>query len=98
MLFGFSQKGRVVLFEDNWCLSLSELSLIPRLHPQNGKWSGDIRAVSWLCGISKKHVCQYIFLGKCHVNAESAQPKNCLNVTRHFPILWVGSGDETRVN
>ena len=28
--------------------------------------------------------------------ADSAQPRNCSNVTRPFPILWVGSGDETR--
>ena len=34
-----------------------------------------------------------ILIGICHVNAGSAQPRNCLNVTRPFPILWVESGD-----
>ena len=28
--------------------------------------------------------------------ADSAQPRKASNVTRPFPILWVGSGDETR--
>ena len=28
--------------------------------------------------------------------AELAQPREANNVTRPFPILWVGSGDETR--
>ena len=28
------------------------------------------------------------------MTAESAQPRNCLNVTKR-PILWVGSGEET---
>ena len=27
--------------------------------------------------------------------AESAQPRKASNVTRPFPVLWVGSGDET---
>ena len=27
--------------------------------------------------------------------ADSAQPRKASNVTRPFPILWVGSGDET---
>ena len=29
------------------------------------------------------------------MTAESAQPRKASNVTRHFPVLWVGSGDET---
>ena len=29
------------------------------------------------------------------MNADSAQPRKASNVTRPFPILWVGSGDET---
>ena len=29
------------------------------------------------------------------MTAESAQPIKASNVTRPFPILWVGSGDET---
>ena len=28
--------------------------------------------------------------------ADSAQPRKARNVTRPFPILWVGSGDETK--
>ena len=28
--------------------------------------------------------------------ADSAEPRKASNVTRPFPILWVGSGDETR--
>ena len=28
--------------------------------------------------------------------ADSAQPRKASNVTRPYPILWVGSGDETR--
>ena len=31
------------------------------------------------------------------MNADSAQPRKASNVTRPFPILWVGSGDETTV-
>ena len=27
--------------------------------------------------------------------ADSAQPRKASNVTRPFPTLWVGSGDET---
>ena len=27
--------------------------------------------------------------------ADSAQPRKTSNVTRLFPVLWVGSGDET---
>ena len=30
------------------------------------------------------------------MTAESAQPGKTSNVTRPFPILWVGSGDETK--
>ena len=30
------------------------------------------------------------------VFADSAQPRKASNVTRPFPILWVGSGDETK--
>ena len=30
------------------------------------------------------------------MTAESAQPGKASNVTRPFPVLWVGSGDETR--
>ena len=33
-------------------LLLWVLSLVPRPHPQNGKGSGDIRALSWLCCVS----------------------------------------------
>ena len=33
------------------------------------------------------------------MTAESAQPRKASNVTRPFPVLWVGSGDKTsRVN
>ena len=38
---------------------------------------------------------QYFVVEKCHVNADSAQPRKARNVTRPFPILWEGSGDET---
>ena len=29
--------------------------------------------------------------------ADSAQPRKASNVTRPFPVSWVGSGDETRI-
>ena len=29
------------------------------------------------------------------MTAESAQPRKASNVTIPFPVLWVGSGDET---
>ena len=29
------------------------------------------------------------------MTAESAQPRKASNVTTPFPVLWVGSGDET---
>ena len=31
------------------------------------------------------------------MNADSARPRKASNVTGPFPILWVGSGDETNV-
>ena len=31
----------------------------------------------------------------CHMTADTAQPRKRSNVTRPFPVLWVGSGDET---
>ena len=31
------------------------------------------------------------------MTADTAQPRKRSNVTRPFPILWVGSGDETMV-
>ena len=51
--------------------------------------------------ISEKHVYHYIFIGICHVKAESAQPRN-LKVTIRFPIfvggVWGGDcGDDPLV-
>ena len=31
----------------------------------------------------------------CHMTADTAQPRKRSNVTRPFPVLWVGSGNET---
>ena len=37
----------------------------------------------------------YTIRRKCHMIAESAQPRNPSNVTRPFLARWVGSGTET---
>ena len=73
------------------------LSLVSSPDPTHKMRKGLVTFEQFLdCAESaKKHVHQYIFVGKCHVNAESAQPRNCSNVTTPFSILCVGSGDET---
>ena len=73
-------------------------SLVPRPHPQNGKGSGFLGfAVS--AERTRLHTVQYVLYHMmprgCHMTADTAQPRKRLNVTRPFPILWVGSGDET---
>ena len=71
----------------------------PQTPPTNGKGSGDIRAFSWLCCVSRTHETTYSTVRLmtcvpcgCHMTADTAQPRKCSNATRPFPICGWGLG------
>ena len=73
---------------------LNERTVVSSPDPTHKMGKGLVTLLAFL-GCAESAKITYIFVGKCHVNADSAQPRKASNVTRPFPILWLGSGDET---
>ena len=82
---------------------------VPRPHSQSKRGSGDIQAISWLCAQSAVTLIGYAFIArascmyhdhtinKCHMTADSAQPRYCSNVPRPDPLPLCGWGLGTKL-